>query len=95
MRDNTICVHRKSLYGNGTSKRVVNVLLLAIDGRQEAILVLLDLSFAFDTLDHDQLLQRLSNVFSFSGSTLRRFSSYLSDQKQFLLMECYLTHICL
>ena len=41
--------------------RVMNDLLLAADKRKEAVLVLLDLSAAFDTIDHIILLNRLNN----------------------------------
>lgn len=39
--------------------RVYNDLLLAADAGNSAVLVLLDLTAAFDTVDHDILLSRL------------------------------------
>ena len=39
--------------------RVLNDLLLTVDAKKDAVLVLLDLSAAFDTIDHDILIQRL------------------------------------
>lgn len=47
--------------------RVYNDLLLAVDNKKEAVLVLLDLSSAFDTVNHTILLSRLSNRFGISG----------------------------
>ena len=53
-----------------------------VDSRQDVVLVMLDLSAAFDTLDHTVLLDRLSRYLSFSHTVLRWFSSYLAGRIQ-------------
>ena len=51
--------------------RVTNDLLMACDRGSVSILSLLDLSAAFDTLDHNVLLKRLRLSFGISGVVLR------------------------
>uniref|UniRef100_A0AAR2L787 Reverse transcriptase domain-containing protein n=1 Tax=Pygocentrus nattereri TaxID=42514 RepID=A0AAR2L787_PYGNA len=62
--------------------RVTNDLLSALNRGSTAILVLLDLSAAFDTIDHAILLNRLENLIGIKGSALTWFKSYLSDRYQ-------------
>ncbi len=49
--------------------------------------VLLDLSVAFDTIDHNILLTRLENFVGISGSALAWFKLYLSDRHQFVAVN--------
>ena len=50
-------------------------------------LVLLDLSAAFDTIDHSNLLNRLKSCFGFTGNALKWFTSYMADRKQCVKIE--------
>lgn len=47
-----------------------------IDNKRGVILVLLDLSAAFDTIDHEMLIDRLSSEFGIRGTALQWFRSY-------------------
>ena len=60
--------------------RIVNDLLTAMDNNKICILTLLDLSAAFDTIDHQIRLTRLQHSFGISGSALFWLSSYLCNR---------------
>ena len=67
--------------------RVVNDIHQAIDNKCEAVLVLLDLSAAFDTIHHAILLDRLRDRYGFSGTVLRWIESYLKDRPQCIVLD--------
>ena len=52
-----------------------------MDEDEITILVLIDLSAAFDTVDHSILIKRLEQRFGITGIALNWFKSYLSDRK--------------
>ena len=51
------------------------------------MLLLLDPSAAFDTVNHDILLTRLHSKYSISGISLEWFHSCLTNRSQFALIE--------
>ena len=56
--------------------KVTNDLLSARDDLKISVLVLLDLSAAFYTIDHEILVYCLHNVFGFGDTVLSWFQSY-------------------
>jgi hypothetical protein len=62
--------------------KIQNDILLALDSGKGVILVLLDLSAAFDTIDHHILLSRLKSRVGVDGPALQWVSSYLEDRYQ-------------
>ena len=64
--------------------KVTNDLQTASDKGLLSVLVLLDLSAAFYTIDHHILLQRLERLIDIKGTALGWFKSYLSDWFQFV-----------
>ena len=57
-------------------------MLRALDDEKEVIVVLLDLSVTFDTIDHEILVARLHTQFGFTGKVLQWFISCLQDRCQ-------------
>ena len=69
--------------------KVLNDIHLNIDSGNISVLVLLDLSAAFDTVDHNILLDRLKNWVGLSGTALNWFMSYLKDRDYFVSIGNY------
>lgn len=89
LQSNNLSNPFQSAYRTGHSTetvllRVVNDILTALDNDKLSVLLLLDLSAAFDTIDHDILLSRLHDVFGIRSTALLWFSSYLTDRKQYV-----------
>ena len=55
--------------------KVLGDILRALDSGDLALLTLLDLSAAFDTVDHAVLLRRLKTSYGLDGCVLRWFTS--------------------
>jgi len=69
------------IVGNELKKiKVQNDILLAMGCQHVTLLVLLDLSTAFDTIDHQVLLRRLEVTYSITGTALQWFQSYLTGR---------------
>ena len=62
--------------------KVVNDLYKSFDENIPSVLVLLDLSAAFDTVDHDKLLEILESEIGIEGVALSWFRSFLKGRTQ-------------
>ena len=67
--------------------KVQNDILFEIDNQKCVVLLLLDMSAAFDTVDHELLLERMSKRYGVKGNALKWFRSYLQDRKQFVMID--------
>ena len=67
--------------------KVMNDLMLAMDRDEVSVLTLLDLSAAFDTIDHGILTQRLFSLYGITDSALKWFQSYLGNRTQCVTID--------
>lgn len=82
LKDNNLLPDLQSAYRamHSTETAVLKVvadILLALDSGNLAMLTLLDLSAAFDSVDHDTLLNRLQTSYGLGGQVINWFTSYI------------------
>ena len=87
MVDNDVLPYLQSAYRQNHSTetaliKVKNDLVMNMDKGLVTLLVLLDLSAAFDTVDHGILLQRLQSLLGLRGNALSWFQSNLEGRAQ-------------
>ena len=83
-------------HGKETSLlKIVNDLFLSLNKGNISLLALLDLSSAFDTIDHPILVHRFHTDFGFTDTVLQWFSSYLSDRTHYVSLSnhCSVLHL--
>ena len=57
---------------------------LLMDTSRSTIMIVLDTSAAFDTIDHDALPQQLQNMFGIEGTALNLIRSYIYDPHSYV-----------
>jgi hypothetical protein len=80
--------------GHSTETALLNIksnIEMSLAKGHPTALVMLDLSAAFDTIDHTTLLDCLHSWFGFSGTVLNWFLSYLSDRSQMVKINDFLS----
>jgi hypothetical protein len=92
MREDGLFEVFQSAYSEGKSTetallRVKNDILMAMDHQEVTVLIMLDLSAAFDTVNHTILLDRLEKRCGVTGKALQWFMSYLSNRRQMVKIE--------
>ena len=64
--------------------KIMDDLYRIVDRKKSAVLIGLDLSAAFDTIDHAILIKRLEQRFGISGVALTWLENYLSGRFQYV-----------
>ena len=73
---------------------IKNEVHLSLSRGELSALILLDLSAAFDTIDHSTLLHCLQTWFGIGGSVLKWFTSYLPERYQSIKIGSTLSDLC-
>ena len=73
--------------------QVLSDLFAATDDHKTSLLAFLDMSAAFDCVDHDILLKRLSCSFGITGTVLLWFESYLHKRSHQVLFNNDLSNV--
>ena len=89
---NNINIEFQSAYKPGHSTetallRVYNDIIMKLKRSNNVMLILLDLSAAFDTIDHTLLLQRLETMFGIQGPVLCWFKEYITNRTQMITLK--------
>ena len=74
-------------------QKVSNDILTSMESQKCTILILLDLSAAFDTVDHPILLKRLEHHFGINNGALKWIKSYLADRTQSVIISGTQSHV--
>lgn len=85
MTDNSVYPEMQSSYRRGHSTktallRVANDIIIKMNSQEVTLLVMLDLSAAFNTVNHDILIKRLHGELGIADLAMRWFESYLHNR---------------
>ena len=98
-RHNLNCSEQSAYKKNNSTEtlliRIWNDLLVASDKKSATVLIMLDLSAAFDTVDHDLLLRILKHEIGLRGKVLQWFTSFLKGRTQRIRIDGTTSDECL
>jgi hypothetical protein len=89
LHDNNQSAYKKYHSTETLLLKIHNDIITSLDQGKIIMLVMLDLSAAFDTIDHKILTDRLKSKYGINGTALQWFKSYLSNRTQSVLIDDY------
>jgi len=87
LHDNKQSAYKKFHSSETLLMKIHNDIMSCMNKGEIVMLVLLDLSAAFDTIDHGILLRRLENVYGIKDTALNWFRSYMSNRTQSVIIN--------
>ena len=91
--------YQSASHANHSTKTTIIIIICVFNNIAEALdkglyimLIMLDLSAAFDVVNHEILLRRLEFTYGFSDQVLNWFHSYLTDRSQPFCMGNIISH---
>ena len=82
LQDPNQSAYRKGHSTETALLKIFDDLLISMDNQKVSVLTLLDISAAFDTVNHEILLKRLEDLYGICGTANDWFRSYLSERHQ-------------
>lgn len=83
---------RKSHSTETALLKVSSDIMMSADSGASSVMVLLDLTSAFDTIDHTIPINRLWDIVGVSGLALKWFQSYLSNRSFSVFANRFMSH---
>jgi hypothetical protein len=87
LREQLQSAYRKAHSTETALLKVKNDILESLDSGSVAVLIMLDITAAFDTLDHNTLLHRFESLFGITDDALSWISSYLSNRYETVVID--------
>lgn len=87
LHDSFQSAYRKHHSTETALMKIHNDITEALDQGSQVVLITLDLSAAFDTIDHQILLDRLQDLFGIAGDAHKWLTSYFKDRVQSILID--------
>ena len=77
---NTLCAYRETYSTKLVLLKIVNYIKIAMEKQNVTALIAIDLSVAFDSMNHQILLKILDKFYEIKGEALQWFKNYLENR---------------